>query len=297
MGWKVLKRSVARKVNALVHFYAAITKRYYAEDFVRMYPNDILFDHRGRRIQAAPDDAKNFINHRKFYLFSAQFARGATVADVGCGSGYGCALLREAGAVRVCGIDASDHAIRFANEHFGSAAEFVVHAITDLGMYPDGLFDLVVCNEVLEHVKEFGKEDLAVNEMKRVAKPGATVVIGTPNSELLGDHGFSFEEIMALIKKHFNQFCIFENALEPFGASRELWRKRLSEGRTGVVVNQAINIDETVLPTGEIPFLKPGRPPGLYRVGDLKVDTTLLHNTHSWAIVALNNPVQSPRRC
>jgi 2-polyprenyl-3-methyl-5-hydroxy-6-metoxy-1,4-benzoquinol methylase len=270
------KAAYARE--ALAHFLGRVSGKYYWEDFVRVYPE--------------PDDPlehRNFLNHRKFYAFAAQFARGATVADVGCGSGYGSSLLKHAGAAAVWGSDASKHAIAFARENFGADAEFSVLGMTRMAAYRDGQFDLAICSEVLEHIKEYGKEDAGLEEMKRITKPGGIVVIGTPNSELLGDHGFHFGEMDALMKRHFGRYCIFENALVPDGPARALWERRRSAGQTGVLVTHAINLDETVLPHGGPIEVKIGAAPGVHFLGDLKIDTTLLHNTHSWAIVAIRD--------
>lgn len=286
-----MRALAVRLLEAATHLYGRVSGRYYFEDFVRVYPNGTRINRLGRRHPATPLDEKNFLNHQKSYLFAAQFARGATVADVGCGSGHGSALLKNAGAARVCGTDASTQAVRFARNQYGKIAEFSVQGMTGMHLYLDGQFDLTICIEVLEHVKEYGKENQAVEEMKRITRPGGIVVIGTPNSELLGSHGFSFEEMDALMRKHFSQYCIFENALVPFGPSRQLWERRSSVGRTGVVVTQAIDLDETVLPDEVVPELKQGRAAGIYSVGSLDVDTTLLHNTHSWAIVAVREPV------
>ena len=286
-----MSKLATKVLDVLTHFYGSISRKYYLEDFVRVYPNGIHINRYGRRKPATPTDTKNFLNHQKFYVFAAQFAYSVTVADIGCGSGYGCALLKNAGATRVCGTDASTHAVRFAKDHYGNMVEFSVQGITDMDLYQSDQFDLTICSEVLEHIKEYGKEDQAVEEIKRITRPSGITIIGTPNSELLGDHGFSFEEIDVLMKKHFTQYCIFENALVPFSPSRELWERRLSDGRTGVIVTQAINLDETVLLNGVVPQLKRGIPAGIYRVGSLEVDTTLLHNTHSWAIVAIKDPV------
>ena len=106
-----------------------------------------------------------------------------------------------------------------------------MQGITDLNLFADNQFDLVICSEVLEHIKEYGKEDQAVNELKRITRPSGVIVIGTPNKKLLPDHGFSFEEMDPLMKK----------------------------------------------------------PAGLHRVGSLNVNTALLHNTHSWAIVSIKD--------
>jgi SAM-dependent methyltransferase len=186
----------------------------------------------------------------------------------------------------VCGSDASKSAIRFARQHYGDVAEFSIQGITDMNLFSDGQFDLVVCSEVLEHVREYGKEHQALTEIRRVTSPDGLVVLGTPNSEMLGDHGFSFHEIDTLIREHFSQYCIFENALVPFGSSKNDWAQRLAEGQTGVIISQAIDIAETVLPDDGVVEIKAGIPAGVYQLGGLAIDISRLHNTHSWVIVA-----------
>jgi SAM-dependent methyltransferase len=286
-----MRTHFAKARNALAHLWGRVSGKYYVEDFVRVYPDGLCFTHRGPLpVPASREQINNFLNHRKFYAFAAQFARDVPVADIGCGSGYGSALLKDTGgAARVCGADVSRHAVRFAREHYGTLAEFSVQGITRLARYADGQFGLVVSSEVLEHIKEYHKEAEALEEIKRIARPGGVIVIGTPNCELLGDHGFSFDEIDGLLRRHFTHYRIFENALVPPGASRQLWQRRLAEGRTGVIVTQEINLEETVLAEGVTPELKKGIPAGFYSVGPVKVDTRRLHNTHSWAIVAIKD--------
>jgi 2-polyprenyl-3-methyl-5-hydroxy-6-metoxy-1,4-benzoquinol methylase len=276
--------------SQLTHWWGTITRRYYFEDFVRVYPDGASYSRLGIKRSDSERGLKNFLNHRKFYAFAAQFARGAAAVDIGCGSGYGCQLLKDAGATRVCGADASKAAVQFAKSHYGQIAEFTVQSITDLRMYDRGEFGLTICSEVLEHIKEYGLEAQAIRELKRITKTRGAIVIGTPNSELLGDHGFFFEEMNSLLRKHFDRYSIFENALVPFGDARALWELRVSQGRTGTIVSQAINLDETVLPKGATVELKKGLAPGVHMVGGVEVDTTLLHNTHSWAIVAIRDP-------
>lgn len=154
-------------------------------------------------------------------------------------------------------------------------------------MYGDDSVDVVISSEVLEHIKEYQKEDEAVSEVKRITRPGGIVVFGTPNSELLGDHGFWFDEMKALMSRHFSTYCIFENALVPYGEHREVWEERLAENRTGVTITQEVNLAETVLPESVTGEIKQGMAPGVFMLDGLEIDTTLLHNTHSWVVVAV----------
>lgn len=271
---------VARKRSAPTSF---------VEDFVRVYPDGLVFDESGRKRPATEEDRRNYLNHQKVYGFAAQFAPGKVVADLGCGCGHGSHLLKESGARAVYGCDMSSNAIEFARARYGDSAEFSVRSVTDLRGYETDSFDVVVSCEVLEHLKESGSEEKAVLEMRRVTKPGGLILIGTPNAEMIAEHGFSFEETETLMKRHFKRFLIFENALAPFGEQRRLWDERRELGRTGVVVSERIRLDETVVPADTEPELKRGIEPGRYEFGPYRVDTTLLHNTHSWMVLAMND--------
>ena len=279
--------------NHAAHWLARATGRYYSEDFVRVYPDGIRFDRRGRLRNSTPNDIKNYLNHVKFYQFAAQFVRDRTVADIGCGSGYGCQILSSAGAAEVHGADISREAIQFARSRYGDCAKFTVQGVTALDEFTDGSVDVTVSSEVLEHIKEYRLEKQAMREIMRITKPGGLIVVGTPNSELLGGHGFSFDEINGLFEQHFERFVLLENALLPFGVKRHLWDDRLRSGRTGVVVSEEIIVAETVVPEGAVPEFKQGVPPGILSLGNYNVDTRLLHNTHSWVVLGVRGRLLS----
>jgi hypothetical protein len=141
---------------------------------------------------------------------------------------------------------------------------------------------------VLEHIKEYSKEELALGELQRITKDKGLIIIGTPNSEMLEDHGFSLNEVRHLFGKLFSEYCIFENALVPFGNKKALWEERFSRGDVGIIVSEKIRLTETVLPDWQAPELKKGLKPCVYRFINYDIDTGLLHNTHSWVIMALN---------
>jgi 2-polyprenyl-3-methyl-5-hydroxy-6-metoxy-1,4-benzoquinol methylase len=272
------------------HLVSKITGHYYFEDYSRVYPDGVVLDRSGQRRETTKNDVNNFLNHCKFYRFAAQFVKDKCVADVGCGSGYGCEILKKGGAARVCGSDISEHGIAFARSRYGDLAEFTVQGITDLKEYPDDSFDVTISSEVLEHVKEYGMEERAVSESKRITRNGGLLIVATPNSEMFGGHGFYFDEIDALFRKNFSQFCAFENALVPFGDRRKFWEKRRAEGKVGVIISESINLSETVLPDDlPNPEMKRGLETGTFDFAGHRVDTTLLHNTHSWIVLAVNN--------
>lgn len=266
--------------------WSRLTGRHYLEDFVRVYPDGLVFNRLGIRKPAERFHLNNFLNHKKFYEFVAQFVRGCRVVDVGCGSGYGSAILREAGASYVEGVDLSKHAIDFARRQYGQAAQFSVQDAVDMHSLSDNFCDVIVCSEVLEHVKEYGKEEAALREMRRILRPDGLLVVGTPNSELLGDHGFEFSELDELFGNVFTRYCIIENALVPEGPGQDVWEKRLQDGRHGVIVDQNINIAEVAVCGSREPEVKPGTCSGVLHLVSTEVDTSHLHNTHSWVVIA-----------
>ena len=71
-----------------------------------------------------------------------------------------------------------------------------------------------------------GVEQKAIDELKRITKNDGLVIIATPNSEMLDEHGFSYDELQALCKNNFSNFCIFENAFIPAGDAKTLWEAR-----------------------------------------------------------------------
>jgi 2-polyprenyl-3-methyl-5-hydroxy-6-metoxy-1,4-benzoquinol methylase len=283
-----LKKIFDKPRDFILHYISEKRKTYYYEDYIRVYPDGINFNKYGKSKKATKDDIINFANHSKFYKFASQFVKKKVVADIGCGSGYGCQILKEAHATRVYGADMSKPSIEFARSRYGAFAEFSVQGITNLNKYLNHSFDVTLCSEVLEHIKEYQKEDHAVKELKRITKPGGIIVIGTPNTEMIDNHGFSFNEIQTLLTINFDKFFIIENSLVPYSDKITSWNERLSANNVGIVITQDINLNEMVLPKGAKPQIKQGIPAGSIDLLGMKIDTTSLRNTHSWIAIAVN---------
>jgi SAM-dependent methyltransferase len=156
-----------------------------------------------RVIPAEQREELVYAEHLARYRFAAQFAPGRRVLDAGSGEGYGTALLNDAGAASVIGLDVDDESVRHARKQYG--IEFVHGDIATLP-FPDDSFDLVVCFETIEHV---GDPAAALGEFRRVLVDDGLLIISTPNrDEYLVENEFheleySPEEFDALLGTHF----------------------------------------------------------------------------------------------
>lgn len=282
-----MKKHIKGLYEFITHNVGRCTKKFYFEDYVRVYPDGIHYNRFGRKVTPTGNDLKNYLNHRKFYEFAAQFVKGKKVADIGCGSGYGCEILKKRGAAHVSGADISKESIRFARSRYGDLADFSMQGITDLEEYQGGSFDIAVCSEVLEHIKEYGMENRAIGELKRIIRTGGLLIIGTPNDEMIEGHGFSYEEMDNLLHNNFSNYLLFENALVPSGSGKTAWEQRLAAGKVGTIVTEVLDLSETVI-ADEIPLqIKTGIAYGRMLFAEYEIDTTLLHNTHSWIVMAV----------
>jgi len=145
--------------------------------------------------------------HLARYEFAREFVRGKKVLDVACGSGYGSAMLKEAGAVKVLGIDISSETIAYARANFqNEGIDFVVGDAEDLSSYRD--FDVVVSFETIEHLQHPEK---FLQEIARASAPEGSLIISTPRREREGSPGNPFhvkewteDEFAVLLSQHFH---------------------------------------------------------------------------------------------
>jgi len=100
---------------------------------------------------------------------------GARVLDDGCGLGAYVLELHRRGALAF-GLDYERERVIEAQRRTGLAV-FACAAAEHLP-YPDASFDVVISNEVIEHVDD---DQAALLEMARVLKPGGRAVIFCPN--------------------------------------------------------------------------------------------------------------------
>jgi 2-polyprenyl-3-methyl-5-hydroxy-6-metoxy-1,4-benzoquinol methylase len=98
------------------------------------------------------------------------------VLDVGCGSGGVAPGLRRAGARHLTGIELVPEQAELARERYDHVvAAPVEEALGGL----DGLFDTILCLDVLEHLVD---PERVLRELHRVAAPSARLQVSLPNA-------------------------------------------------------------------------------------------------------------------
>ena len=117
---------------------------------------------------------------RERILELGQVSVGASVLDVGCGTGTLAILAKErvgrSGAAH--GIDASSEMVAEARRKAKRAGVEVVfeEAVVEAMPFPAQTFDVVLSSLMLHHLPRSVREQCA-REMRRVAKPGGRVVV------------------------------------------------------------------------------------------------------------------------
>jgi SAM-dependent methyltransferase len=120
----------------------------------------------------------NMIRHRVAHLHVIRMIEGSErVLDVGCGTGYGSAMVAPS-VGEVVGIDVSEAAVARAKaQHRLRNLEFMAMPATELS-FPDDRFDAAYSVQVIEHVEDV---ELHLCEVARVLRPGGRFVVATPN--------------------------------------------------------------------------------------------------------------------
>ncbi len=93
--------------------------------------------------------------------------------DLGCGDGRVAALVSASELVLA---DVSEVALERAAERLPGARIVAIEPDRPLPL-PDNSFDLVLCTETLEHVRDV---QLLLSEARRVLRPGARLAVTTP---------------------------------------------------------------------------------------------------------------------
>jgi ubiquinone/menaquinone biosynthesis C-methylase UbiE len=105
---------------------------------------------------------------------------GQAVLDLGCGDGAFSELMLEHADVAITAAEVAEAALARARQRprLRERATFALVPFDGELPFSDNCFDLVWAGEVIEHVADTGAW---LSEVRRVLKPGAQLLITTPN--------------------------------------------------------------------------------------------------------------------
>ncbi|MBI3780396.1 MAG: class I SAM-dependent methyltransferase [candidate division NC10 bacterium] len=169
-----------------------------------------------------PDFANGlFAWHLFRYVWALPYAFGRNVLDLGCGSGYGVALL--AGVARaVFGVDYDREAVAECVNMYGGLrnVRFAVMDGSRLAL-DTSRFGLVTCFEVLEHIPS-AEVGTALAGIARVLQRGGLFLASTPNRLVEVPHlrsvGIAYDhhvnryaprELGRALRRHFSDVRLF----------------------------------------------------------------------------------------
>jgi len=183
----------------------------------------------GERVIPGRVDPNLWNEHVSRYHFAATFVRGGKILDVGCGAGYGTALLAR-GAERAIGFDIATDAIDYARAHHGGEAEFLV-ASADRFPLRTGIVRTVTAFEVIEHIEAWPS---LIAEAARVLEEDGVFLVSTPNKSYYSEtrkesgpnpfhvHEFEYDEFRQSLAAHFPYVqMVGQNRQEAFIFSSE----------------------------------------------------------------------------
>ena len=192
-----------------------------------------LFPGRTKTVEERVIDAK----HRFAYALVEEYASSTDrLLEVGFGEGYGAEIVAPWVAEYV-GIEVDRESVTHAEEKYGRASvSFVYYDGLSLP-FDDGSFDLVIAFQVLEHVPD---PEAFLRGARRVARPGAPVLIVTPNRNYRVRDGerpwnryhvreFNPEELETEVRKVFDVVDIYGIHGSP--AMNEIEKNRVARAR------------------------------------------------------------------
>jgi len=118
-----------------------------------------------------------FVGRRKLFISIIQQLKlpiTSEILDIGTSTGTNLRMLSEAGYSNVRGLDMSDDAIRWCKDKgLGTVQKGDVCNIPSA----DNTYDFILSTDIIEHVDD---DYLALKDIYRVLKPGASVLITVP---------------------------------------------------------------------------------------------------------------------
>ena len=192
---------------------------------------NILQDSGERIIPPQEGEVSVVFEHHKFtYDVTSKHIFNKDVLDVGCGTGYGAAILANH-ARTVTGIDYHIPALEYCKNIY-SANNIAYSGMEAVSLaFKDDCFDIATSFQVIEHISDVRK---FLKELKRVVKPGGLIFISTPNvsdkAKKSSNNSFhvnemSYYDLNELLTSEFNSFKIEGQTYSSGGVLKTMIRK------------------------------------------------------------------------
>lgn len=136
---------------------------------------------KNRRVFNPLFDSKPSYAHYFNLQISKKYIRGKKILDVGCWSGQYLSLAQKY-TLKSYGIDPGVEAIKIAKKNLPYST--FKQGVAEKLPYDDSFFDVVTIFDVIEHVSR-GSEKVVLKEIHRVLKKGGTVILSTPNNNII----------------------------------------------------------------------------------------------------------------
>ncbi len=114
-----------------------------------------------------------------FAFIAAQYNGGISIIDCSCGRGFLLSFLMQ-GGFQVEGTEASDWLIKHALKPRNIPVQKLFYS--ELHKLPSASWDIVVSNDVLEHLFTEDEVDTALKELSRMARRWLLVSVGIDNA-------------------------------------------------------------------------------------------------------------------
>lgn len=124
-----------------------------------------------------------FLHFKRLRHILKHIPKDKKILDVGCSYGFFLKMISERREPeRVTGVDLNPEDVERAKSLGLPNSDFYTGDAEDLNFLSPNSMDVVVCTEVLEHVR---KPKNALKEFKRVLRPGGKLILTVPNDKKL----------------------------------------------------------------------------------------------------------------
>jgi O-antigen biosynthesis protein len=138
--------------------------------------NHLFFVNRQRYVEKWGMDL-TYYTHPRLEIVGIVPEEAERILDVGCGAGStGLELINRNPASKLYGIELNPFVADLARNHYEKVENTDVE-ILDLE-YPEGYFDVILCNDVLEHLRDPWK---VVEKLSFYLKPSGSIICSIPN--------------------------------------------------------------------------------------------------------------------